>query len=174
MKAKNKLASKKYRGKVMKSLVIIEKIRGKLRESDPENRTVTSIIQFNFSTNNEKIIAFGKLLRCFDSLAYLYFYSVWFQETWNLWRFCGFLRSMCKFDRWGFLFDWYQENYCPGIGTKSKFSFVFCFFFSYKKLTWHWKHVKVVNLYFFPMFLYRIFLKSDALVMVIAFLQTYK
>ena len=32
----------------MKSLSIIEKIQNKLKTSDPNNRTVTSVIQLNF------------------------------------------------------------------------------------------------------------------------------
>lgn len=40
----------------MKSLTIIEKIREKLKDSDPGKRTVTSVIQFNFTTTEGKIL----------------------------------------------------------------------------------------------------------------------
>lgn len=55
--------------KVMKSLVIIEKIREKLKESDQGKRTVTCVIQFNFSTIHGETKTFGNYKRyCFQEV----------------------------------------------------------------------------------------------------------
>lgn len=47
----------------MKSDEIIEKIRNKLKESDPEKRTVVNTFQFNFTDTDGKLIkSMGELL----------------------------------------------------------------------------------------------------------------
>lgn len=54
------MLKKKYKKK-MQSDQIIEKIRNRLRESDPANRTVMNIFQFHFTDAEGQLIkSFGR------------------------------------------------------------------------------------------------------------------